>query len=112
MAGAKAKYYAKVEFHYKTEETIHSHCETSKEYNSRKVAQDEMARLTGVGMVNFTTILENANAIEPEIKEVPASVKSSQFGCRNCLWNCVECKNGSKYSPTLSGNCEAYTYYD
>ena len=47
---------------------------------------------------------------------VPAEVKSSEYGCRNCLWCSCECKNGSKYSPRLIDDkipsCSAYVFYD
>lgn len=42
-------------------------------------------------------------------------VKHSQFGCRNCLWNCVECVKGSKFVADIYDNrptCKAYSYYD
>jgi hypothetical protein len=55
-------------------------------------------------------------------KEVPPEVKNSEFGCRNCLWSCIECKQGSMYKVKYDlirdykGNyhnsCENYTYYD
>lgn len=50
---------------------------------------------------------------------VPESVRRSRFGCINCLWAGIECKEGSKYRPALEkteykakGDCEGYTYYD
>lgn len=47
-----------------------------------------------------------------ESKEVPPEVKNSTFGCKNCLWMCIECKDGSLYKPKGKRSCEAYTYYD
>ena len=44
-----------------------------------------------------------------------AMVKNSQFGCRNCLWNCVECEKGSKFQPDIYNNkptCKGYSYFD
>ncbi len=49
------------------------------------------------------------------IKEVPKEVKSSQFGCPNCLWAGIECKQGSKYTEKINNgkkSCAYYTYYD
>jgi hypothetical protein len=46
---------------------------------------------------------------------VPDKVKSSEFGCRNCLWQSIECKQGSMYQPHTAQNkpsCKGYTYYD
>ena len=48
-------------------------------------------------------------------KEVPEEVKSSEFGCVNCLWASIECKQGSKYREVIKKGkpcCDAYTYYD
>jgi hypothetical protein len=48
-------------------------------------------------------------------KEVPQEVKTSTFGCVNCLWSGVECKQGSKYNEEFKNGkkfCAAYTYYD
>jgi hypothetical protein len=51
-------------------------------------------------------------------KQVPEEVKTSDFGCVNCLWYCVECRNGSKYQPAQSRikpeipSCADYVYYD
>jgi len=42
---------------------------------------------------------------------VPDEVRSSTFGCGNCLWQSCECKSGSMYKPKDKG-CESYTYYD
>lgn len=54
---------------------------------------------------------------EKPAREVPAAVKSSLFGCMNCLWASIECKNGSNYVETKRkafGNptCEGYTDFD
>jgi len=45
---------------------------------------------------------------------VPASVRGSQFGCRNCLWSGCECTSGSLYQPKndTDSECKVYTYYD
>ena len=48
-------------------------------------------------------------------EDVPQEVKQNEFGCRNCLWNCCECRSGSMYKPErnlASMGCQAYTYYD
>ncbi len=46
-------------------------------------------------------------------KEVPQEVKSSVFGCRNCLWSSIECKRGSMYNTEgKKVDCQGYTYYD
>ena len=47
-----------------------------------------------------------------ERKLIPAKVKVSEFGCKNCLWSCVECKSGSLYKENAKGECSGYTYYD
>jgi hypothetical protein len=47
--------------------------------------------------------------------KVPDAVKSSTFGCRNCLWSGSECTRGSLYQPHMADNvpsCKAYAYYD
>lgn len=50
------------------------------------------------------------------INKAPETVKTAEFGCRNCLWNCIECKGGEKYEAhtTYSGeeSCKGYTYFD
>ena len=45
---------------------------------------------------------------------VPEKARSSDYGCRNCLWSCIECKSGSMYKAKSDKNveCSAYTYYD
>lgn len=40
--------------------------------------------------------IDNAN-------QVPANVRYGIFGCINRLWNCIECKGGSKYEPEEFG---------
>ncbi len=43
------------------------------------------------------------------------NVRSSEFGCRNCLWCSIECTQLSKFEPKVTNNvpsCKAYTYYD
>ena len=53
---------------------------------------------------------------EKERVKVPQSVRESDFGCHNCLWAGVECKNGSKYVPSMpiydEPSCDAYVYCD
>jgi len=52
--------------------------------------------------------------------KAPDAVRSSVFGCRNCLWASCECSFGSKYipaEPVKTGQktvqtCGCYTYYD
>ena len=51
--------------------------------------------------------------------KAPPEVRSSNFGCMNCLWASAECRKGSKYQPKtvkMGGkvipSCKAYTYYD
>ena len=61
-------------------------------------------------MTNLIGIDKNPNPVI-----VPDKVKSSTFGCTNCLWHSVECKQGSMYQPHTAQNkpsCKAYTYYD
>ena len=52
----------------------------------------------------------------PTTQAVPPEVRSSEFGCRNCLWYCIECSGGSNYQPAemYEGrpSCGNYTYYD
>jgi hypothetical protein len=49
-------------------------------------------------------------------QEVPAEVRSSEFGCCNCLWYCIECNGGSRYQAAemYEGHptCGNYTFYD
>lgn len=43
------------------------------------------------------------------------AVRFGRYGCVNCLWSCIECKNGSKYRPELRHgelSCAAYSFYD
>lgn len=44
------------------------------------------------------------------------TVKSSEFGCRNCLWVGIECKDYRKFDPIIIDDhipsCDGYTYYD
>jgi len=54
----------------------------------------------------------NPEAVESALNPVPASVRNSQFGCRNCLWASCECQKGSGYKPNDKGECQGYTYYD
>jgi len=45
--------------------------------------------------------------------EVPSEVKSSLFGCNNCLYAGGECENGSLYAPHMvngTPSCERYAY--
>lgn len=42
-------------------------------------------------------------------------IKYSTFGCANCLWHCIECKDYEKFSPKIYDNmptCTGYVYYD
>lgn len=41
----------------------------------------------------------------------PETVKQSEFGCKNCLWEGCECVYGSKLD-LHDGNCCSYTYFD
>lgn len=48
---------------------------------------------------------------------VPECVRTSDFGCPNCLWSDVECIRGSKYRQGISKKdggpfCVAYAYCD
>ena len=54
---------------------------------------------------------------KPTEKEITLEmVKSSEFGCCNCLWLGVECIEGTKFQPRISitgqPSCKAYTYCD
>lgn len=45
----------------------------------------------------------------------PSEVKSSKFGCRNCLYAGCECERGSWYVPSdVDGvpSCKRYCYFD
>ena len=42
----------------------------------------------------------------------PAAVKSSEFGCRNCLWAGAECVDGARYAFKAGDSCQGYSYYD
>lgn len=60
---------------------------------------------------------DQGNKVLSEAKEVPEDVRLSEFGCRNCLYQGCECRNGSRYTPSdrrPDGHptCEAYAYYD
>ena len=58
---------------------------------------------------------ENKQEDASSINGVPESVKLSQFGCFNCLWFGVECKNGSNYEAHEEHgkiNCASYAYYN
>jgi len=55
------------------------------------------------------------STIIKEPKEVPQEVRTSTFGCINCLWASCECKQGSNYKEELEKGkkyCASYTYYD
>ena len=45
---------------------------------------------------------------------VPPKVRSSRFGCLNCLWFSCECQAGSMYKPKAENDieCRGYNYYD
>jgi hypothetical protein len=50
-------------------------------------------------------------------KVVPADVRGSEFGCRNCLFSGCECQGGIRYVPARSydgkhPSCSGYAYYD
>lgn len=51
-----------------------------------------------------------------EKQRVPDEVKQSEFGCQNCLHDCIECKDGNLYKPhkAFDGqpSCKAYSFYD
>lgn len=43
--------------------------------------------------------------------------KASDFGCRQCLWNSVECKDYGKFVPAVTydaknASCQSYAYCD
>ena len=43
----------------------------------------------------------------------PEKVRNSEFGCRNCLFACVECTKGSMYAHSEdSVKCTSYAYCD
>ena len=50
----------------------------------------------------------------PVKNNVPDNVRSSKFGCVNCLWASCECKQGSMFKNEKAGfaECSNYTYYD
>jgi len=52
--------------------------------------------------------------MEIEKSTIPETVKVSEFGCVNCLWAGIECRNGSKYAPKNGdkNSCGGYTYFD
>lgn len=44
-------------------------------------------------------------------------VKHSDYGCMNCLQDCISCKNAEKFSPAVTRldgepTCGAYVFYD
>jgi hypothetical protein len=53
-------------------------------------------------------------------EERKQACKSSEFGCRQCLWCSCECHGMSKYAPKVvvtdnlrpHESCEYYSYYD
>ena len=48
-----------------------------------------------------------------QISVVPDQVKYSRFGCVNCLWAGVECKDGSQYKTDGKlARCTSYNFYD
>lgn len=57
-------------------------------------------------------VKESKMLVPPTLTEV----KTSVFGCINCLWNCVECNHANKFSPEWTkdgvGTCKAYAYFD
>ena len=64
------------------------------------------------GGSNDKCIMNGNTWAESEVKGVPRAVRNSAFGCRNCLWAGVECKNGMKYEANGTSSCKNYTYYD
>ena len=53
-------------------------------------------------------------ALNAMFNPVPMEARNSIYGCGNCLWHCIECKNGSIYKPKSEQeiDCDNYTYYD
>jgi len=52
---------------------------------------------------------------DPSIYDYKKKLKNSEFGCVNCLWASIECKDMSKFEPKNYNNipsCKSYTYYD
>lgn len=58
--------------------------------------------------------MQTQNQEKTKQKEVPKEVRSSQFGCPNCLWCGIECQKGSKYiqRTDTDKSCKSYTFYD
>jgi len=83
--------------------------------NYRCEACGELA-VYGIEQAVLEGLVEIGEPEAPGQNPVPSEVLNSQFGCRNCLWQCVECKNGSQYVPhtasTGAATCRSYAYYD
>jgi hypothetical protein len=68
--------------------------------------------------INFTNVNLTVKAIDNH--KAPKKVRSSPFGCVNCLWAGSECSFGSKYEASEKvsygrkqvATCKGYTYYD
>ena len=58
----------------------------------------------------------NSGDVCIDIKDLLVYVKNSEYGCRNCLYNSIECTNASNFNPSVShdgkATCKGYTYYD
>jgi len=79
--------------------------------------------------MNSTELKANALKVLGDLEEIPtplelpAEVKSSMFGCQNCLHASIECRLGSWYEPHTVrsrgggrkerdfASCKNYTYY-
>jgi len=76
---------------------------------------DSLDNLLGWLGVDDEEPIEDTPEDASSINGVPESVKLSQFGCFNCLWFGVECKNGSNYEAREEHgkiNCASYAYYN
>jgi hypothetical protein len=59
-------------------------------------------------------------ALAEVVAQQKRDCKSSEYGCRQCLWASCECVNMSKYAPevvvtdqlNVHESCTMYTYYD
>ena len=78
--------------------------------------KDAHARVIGASCAGHKTL----ELLRDMIHSAPAKVRSSQFGCMNCLWASSECSFGSSYIETEPvelgrkkvATCKSYTYYD
>jgi hypothetical protein len=94
--------------------TDYLHLITGRMFNPLTIPQginNGLAVRNGVEkMTTDTRFIDDYNN-PPRIEEV----KASSFGCRNCLWASIECKNYEKFQPEWKKkipSCKAYTYYD